>query len=104
MKKLECLKSSSRPVRRKREREKRKRINLEETEKIWNREEMRDAVEIEIEDDSRDTVVVVVVVVEVVVSFRGVDGLTRENDSGIYRTIDDVKCTLIVLIMYIHGM
>jgi len=63
---------------------------------------MRDAVEIEIEDDSRDTVVVVVVVV--VVSFRGVDGLTQENDSGIYRTIDDVKCTLIVLIMYIHGM
>ena len=102
MKKLECLKSSSRPARRKREREKRKRISLEETEKIWNREEMRDAVEIEIEDDSRDTVVVVVVVV--VVSFRGVDGLTQENDSGIYRTIDDVKCTLIVLIMYIHGM
>jgi len=48
--------------------------------------------------------VVVVVVVVVVVSFRGVDGLTQENDSGIYRTIDDVKCTLIVLIMYIHGM
>jgi len=62
---------------------------------------MRDAVEIEIEDDSRDTVVVVVVVV---VSFRGVGGSTRESDSGIYRTIDDVKCTLIVLIMYIHGM
>jgi hypothetical protein len=48
--------------------------------------------------------VVVVVVVVVVVSFRGVDGSTQENDSGIYRTIDDVKCTLIVLIMYIHGM
>ena len=46
----------------------------------------------------------VVVVGVVVVSFRGVGGSTRENDSGIYRTIDDVKCTLIVLIMYIHGM
>lgn len=61
---------------------------------------MRVAVEIEIEDRSTDIItnaVVVVVEEEEEVNFRGVGVSTRENQSGSYHMIDDVKCTLIVL-------
>jgi hypothetical protein len=61
---------------------------------------MRAAVEIEIEDRSTDIItnaVVVVVEEEEEVNFRGVGVSTRENQSGSYHMIDDVKCTLIVL-------
>ena len=61
---------------------------------------MRAAVEIEIEDHSTDIItnaVVVVVEEEEEVNFRGVGVSTRENQSGSYHMIDDVKCTLIVL-------
>jgi hypothetical protein len=60
---------------------------------------MRAAVEIEIEDRSTDIITnaVVVVVEEEEVNFRGVGVSTRENQSGSYHMIDDVKCTLIVL-------
>jgi len=58
---------------------------------------MRAAVEIEIEDRSTDIITnAVVVVVEEEVNFR-VGVSTRENQSGSYHMIDDVKCTLIVL-------
>jgi hypothetical protein len=42
-------------------------------------------------------VVVVVEEEEEEVNFRGVGVSTRENQSGSYHMIDDVKCTLIVL-------
>jgi len=62
---------------------------------------MRVAVEIEIEDRSTDIITNAVVVVveeeEEEVNFRGVGVSTRENQSGSYHMIDDVKCTLIVL-------
>jgi hypothetical protein len=62
---------------------------------------MRAAVEIEIEDRSTDIITNAVVVVveeeEEEVNFRGVGVSTRENQSGSYHMIDDVKCTLIVL-------